>query len=658
MRFCRLALAIALIFAPEVASVSVDANENGWPAVSPATAVGAAAATGADLTSADLNIWSDGIVPRALAGDDIAGAVVVVVRNGNVIFQKGYGYSDVASRRSVNPETTLFRVASVSKLFTWTAVMQQVELGRLNLDTDINKYLDFRIPDTWPRPITLRNLMTHTSGFEEANKNTYAVDAASIPQLGSLLKSWIPERIYPPGEVVAYSNYGAALAGYIVERASHERFEEYAAHHILAPLGMKHSTFVQPVPHSLAGDLSQGYVLGSQPPSSFEFVELRPAGGLSATGADMARFMIAHLDDGAFGGNRILKSESTVAMHAEAYRPDSALPGMGLGFWHVDRNGHVIVAHTGDTVLFHTGLYLVLDARTGLFVSENSAGGKGDFPHDIFLAFMERYFPGRPPTPAATLQTALADGRKIAGTYENSRRADSNFMIAEEISNERTVTLNPDATISLSGSNDSNGKLRKWREIAPFRWREMNGDRVLDAEIRDGRVAAVMTDASAPISILMPASFWRSASWNVPLFLGTIAVLALTVLFWPLAAILRWLLGRSNLLAGRTAAWRLMPIVALVDLVFLSGWAEFLSYTDNHIAAMSAANDWILHLLQAIGAIAVVGIVVPLYAVARAVPARDPPWWSKLSGALTALACISTVWFAFSLKLLSWSVAY
>jgi CubicO group peptidase (beta-lactamase class C family) len=612
------------------------------------------------LTSADLNTWLDHLVPAALAHDAVAGAVIVVVKDGKVLSERGYGYADVATRRAVDPGATLFRVASISKLFTWTAVMQQVELGKLDLDADINSYLDFPIPPAWPKPITLRNLMTHTAGFEETNKNTYAPDAASMPALGSLLKSWVPERIYPPGEVVAYSNYGAALAGYIVERVSHERYEDYVAHHILAPLRMQHSTFVQPPPAALADNLSKGYVLPSDAPSAFEFEELRPAGGLSATGADMARFMIAHLQDGAFGDSRILKNETAIAMHSEAWQADPELPGMALGFWHLDRNGHVIIAHTGDTVVFHSSLYLILDAHVGLFVATNSAGGE-DLQRDVFNAFVDRYFHASQPEPAPTptLGSALADARQIAGTYENSRRADSSFMIAEEIFNERTIRVNPDATISLSGSVDANGHLRKWREVAPLRWREVDGMHRLDAIRHNGQVTAIATNTGAPIAVLMPASFWRSATWNVPLFLATLGILVLTVVCWPVAALLRRLFRKPLALAGSAAiAYRLTFIVVMADLIFLCGWSEFLRYTDDHVAAMDSRIDWLLRLLQALGTAGTIGTLAPIYLLAHALRNPSLRWWTKGSAALVAIACTATVWFTFSLNLLSWTLNY
>ena len=229
-------------------------------------------ATAHTLDAADVNAWLDGYIPYAIHSGDIAGAVVVVVKDGQILTERGYGYADVKAEKPVDPKTTLFRPGSVSKLFTWTAVMQQVEAGKIDLDADVNKYLDFKIPERNGKPITMRNLMTHTPGFEEAIKHLFVQDKTRFKKLGPYLKIWTPNRIYDAGEQAAYSNYGAALAGYIVERVSGEPFDDYVAHHIFQPLGMTHSTFDQPLPANLAPDMAKGYPQASQDPKPFEFV--------------------------------------------------------------------------------------------------------------------------------------------------------------------------------------------------------------------------------------------------------------------------------------------------------------------------------------------------------------------------------------------------
>jgi len=262
-----------------------------------------------ELTGADLGAWLDGMMPLALGRGDIAGAVVVVVKDGQVLVAKGYGAADMKTGKPVDPARTLFRPGSISKLFTWTAVMQLVEQKKLDLDTDVNTYLDFTIPHTFGQPVTLRDLMTHRPGFEEQIKRLFTEDPTRMRSLGEGLKTWVPEQIYPPGDRPAYSNYGATLAGYIVERVSGEKFADYIAHHIFQPRGMTHATVVQPLPRNLAGDMSSGYDKASGDPKKFELVWMSPAGALSSTGGDIAKFMIAYLN----GVSPILKPE-TVSM--------------------------------------------------------------------------------------------------------------------------------------------------------------------------------------------------------------------------------------------------------------------------------------------------------------------------------------------------------
>jgi len=200
------------------------------------------------LTADDVDTWLDGFMPFAITRGDIAGAVVVVVKGGQILTQRGYGYADVAAGRKVDPQKTLFRVGSISKIYTWTAVMQQVELGRIDLDADINKYLDFRVPAYRGRAVTMRNLMSHTSGFDETDHCLLSPDRTRSPSLAKVARDCLPPRVYPVGEVPAYSNYGTTLAGYIVQRVSGEPFDAYVERHIFAPLDMRHASFRQPLP--------------------------------------------------------------------------------------------------------------------------------------------------------------------------------------------------------------------------------------------------------------------------------------------------------------------------------------------------------------------------------------------------------------------------
>ncbi|HYE87139.1 MAG TPA: serine hydrolase domain-containing protein, partial [Vicinamibacterales bacterium] len=275
--------------APPVEPQSQSTTGASTPPASPAKQ-----AQGRPLTADDVNAWLDGFFPYAIGKANIPGAVVVVVKDGAVLTQRGFGLADVARRRPVDPRRTLFRPGSISKLFTWTAVMQQVEQGRLNLDEDVNRYLDFRIPAYQGKPVTLRNIMTHTAGFEEQAKGIITTKREDYKGFESLLKQWVPERVYPAGSTPAYSNYATSLAGYIVQRVSGQPFDDYLDRNIFGPLGMSRSTFRQPLPANLRPLMSEGYRHGKKEPYGFEFVGASPAGSLSATGEDMGRFMIAH----------------------------------------------------------------------------------------------------------------------------------------------------------------------------------------------------------------------------------------------------------------------------------------------------------------------------------------------------------------------------
>jgi CubicO group peptidase (beta-lactamase class C family) len=207
----------------------------------------------------------DELIQTQMDAHHIPNAAAVVVSGGEVLYIKGFGQANLETGHPVDPESTLFRIGSTAKLVTWTAVMQLVEQGLLDLDADVNQYLDFQIPSTVlsqpgeVAPVTLAHLMTHTAGFEAYPDQIFRLTPESLLPLDQYVRQHLPERAFPPGEIAAYSNYGTALAGYIVERVSGQPFAAYTEENIFAPLGMKHSTFRQPVSAELAGNLAHPY---------------------------------------------------------------------------------------------------------------------------------------------------------------------------------------------------------------------------------------------------------------------------------------------------------------------------------------------------------------------------------------------------------------
>src|ERR1700689_3820185 len=473
--FCLFSVAIAARAAP--ADPAVEASSN--PAVAH------------PLERNDLEPWLDGLMPYAIERGDVAGAVVAVVKNGEVIFAKGYGYADVAKHKPVDAERTMFRPGSISKLFTWTAVMQLVEQGKLDLDHDVNEYLDFKIPPRSDGPITLRDILTHTPGFEEQIKALIVSDPKQLVPLKVYADQKTPVRIFKAGSTPAYSNYATALAGYIVERISGQPFDDYIDAHLFKPLQMSHATFRQPLPAAFAADMSKGYALASQPAKPYEIVVAAPAGSLRASGVDMAHFMIAHLEGGEYHGARILGAETLKLMHETPTDMIPPLNRMMLGFYEQNYNGHRVISHGGDTVYMHSYLHLLLDDHVGLFVSVNSAG-RDAATHIIrpalFQQFADRYFPGPREKRRVDKKTAVADAHVLAGYYESSRRAETSFISIISFASPFKLSVDKDGLLTSPSFKGRNGAPRRYREVAPFVWRDVDSGWRLAAQAGNGRV--------------------------------------------------------------------------------------------------------------------------------------------------------------------------
>jgi CubicO group peptidase (beta-lactamase class C family) len=608
-----------------------------------------------DLTVDDVHAFLDGFVPMQLEREDIAGAVVLVVKDGAILFAKGYGYSDVEKKAPVTVDATLFRPGSVSKLFTWTAVMQLVEQGKLDLDRDINEYLDFKIAAKFGKPITLRNIMTHTPGFEEQVKDLITEDAAPSATLKQHLVTHIPERIFPPGTTPAYSNYGAALAGYIVERVSGRPFNDYVAENIFKPLEMAHSTFAQPLPAELKPLMSNGYRLGSGKAKPFEIIEEAPAGALAATAADMSRFMIAHLQNGKLESAQILRSETATQMHSRQFGLSPALNGMCLGFYEETRNGKRIIGHGGDTGYFHSDLHLMMENGIGFFVSYNSAG-KGDIsPRSaLWYHFLDRYFPYTPPK-AEKLASADADAKNVAGRYLTTRRSESSFLKVGAVEENARVTPDENGTIKVEPFKDFNGQIKKWQEIAPLVYRSVNGQDLL-AFVRDYN-GNMLLAPNFPAAAEQRVSLVQSADFNQALIVGVLIILGLTLVCWPLAAIIR---GHYHQQLDLDAGYlRLRPwvrVICAVNIAFLLSFLMVL--TSGGIGALSSKTDFKFHAIQALGILGALGSIVVLIASLRSWKDPHAWFWGKVWNLLLLLACLGFVWFSYHWNLLNFNLNY
>ena len=610
------------------------------------------------LDAKDVEAWLDGYLPYALERARIPGAVVVVVRGNQVVLEKGYGFADVAKRAPVLPDTTLFRPGSVSKLFTWTAVMQQVELGKIDLDKDVNAYLDFKIPPYQGKPITMRNIMTHTAGFQESVRYLISSDPKAVMALKKQMPLALPDRVFAPGTTPAYSNYATALAGYIVERVSGEPFDAYIENHIFNPLGMDHSTFRQPLPANLAAHMAKGYPDVTQKPKPFEIVIPGPAGSLSASGADMGKFMIAHLNDGA----GLLKPETTAMMHDYKAPGIGPLNSMALGFYEQWVNGHRAIAHGGDTVYFHSYLWLFPDADIGLYISMNSAGQAGDagaVRSALFHKFADRYLPGTEKPGTVDAKTASQHAQMMVGNYVSSRGSFTNFFSLFGLLGQATISLTEDGKITFPALDGLGAGARDWVEVEPFVWRDLGTNERLAAEVKDGKVVRFSLDAGSPFMVFEPAPASVNAAWLNPALIFAFAIVTLAALAWPVRALVRRSYKAEFALSGKARrAYRLSRIFAWLVLAALAGWMILIMTFSADIGAIGGPLDGLIHLLRILTPVAAFGLLFTAgWHLWLSIQGKQR-WTMKLGAVLLVLAALPLVWVTLAFHLYGFNMVY
>ena len=422
---------------------------------------------------AHVEAYVDGIVKALMKGHSSPSGTVAIVQDSELILAKGYGHEDIEQQVPVDPHQTLFRPGSTSKLFTWVAVMQQVEQGKLNLETDVNEYLKtFQIEQTFEEPITLWHILTHTSGFEDGALGYLIIeDPDEALPLSEAMARYQPLRVNPPGAQTSYSNYATALAGLIVENVSGVPFNDYIRDNIFKPLGMNNSSFVEPLPEDLAARMATSYGLeaGDFIEKPFEIItSFGPAGALSSTATDMVKFGQAILNGGELSGNRILRPETVDQMLSPQFSHDERMAGMGLGFYVGDYNGHTVWGHGGDTQWFHS--YLGVDRANDLTFFVSFGGSGGSPVRTLFApALYDQYFPRVEAPPEPPEDFAQRAG-KYAGAYGFWR---SNFSTIEKafgLGGGLTVAPTEDNTLVVVFGD----KAKQYAEVEKNLFREMS----------------------------------------------------------------------------------------------------------------------------------------------------------------------------------------
>jgi CubicO group peptidase (beta-lactamase class C family) len=608
--------------------------------------------------AAELEAFLDGLLARQLAENHIAGAAVAIVKDGQLLLAKGYGYADVENGIPVDPEQTLFYIGSVGKLFTWTAVMQLVEQGKLALDADVNTYLDFRIPDTYPEPITLKHLLTHTPGFEDLYFENLALDADDLLPERDWLVSHMPARVRPPGDAAAYSNYGTQLAGYIVARVSGKPYEQYIQEHILDPLGMAHSTAYSPAPPELRAHAAVGYmhVDGAFRPAP-DFIgqpAMIPAGSHASSAADMARFMIAYLADDDSGAipatGRILSEATAGQMLSTLYAPDPRLRGTAYGLFDLSENGRRTLGHDGDTLGFKTLLLLAPDEHLGIFVSYN--GEEADAltrQHFGFQrAFFDHYFPALAVEPIQPPVDFARRAGRFEGTYRMARGA---YTTLEKYRN---------MTGGIEVSDPGDGALLiqtpwgEWRfvEVEPFYFRQVDGSSaILFREDSRGRITHMFMDV-APQFAFEKMKWYEMPGFNLGLVLVCLLIFLSVIPIAVIRTIRQRRAGRAAepLARGARTANRILLGICVLNLLFVAGavlWGE------ANLTPLFGVSP-IFRVVLGLGVASAALTAVALVCAALAWKDRRGSVAGRVYYTMVTAAAVAFVWFLNFWNLLGW----
>jgi CubicO group peptidase (beta-lactamase class C family) len=526
-------------------------------------------------TAESVRAFLDERVPALLAEFDTPGAAVAVTDRDATLYQRGYGHADIASGRPVTADGTAFATASVAKSFTAMALMQLVDAGRVELHADVNDYLpdDVTVPDTYAgRPVTLHHLLTHTAGFEEAVVGMAVERPDQLLTLREYVRRHQPRRVEPPGRFTAYSNYGLAMVGLVVEEVSGQEFGAYLSEHVFAPLGMDRTVLGQAADARARLDVPTSYLhadAGCVPTTDLLLNGL-PAGGAFTTVEDMARFVRVLLRGGELGGRRVLSDAGIAAMLQRHEGNDDRLAGAGYGTWQRALDPAVF-GHDGDLPGTHTEYVVVPELGLGIYVATNGDGRDADPVHDMESAlvaeFLER-FAGvhREGTPVP-----VADPGDYAGTYLSTRASQSDLSALKTAFDQVKVQKAADGTLQTVSPVLPD---QTWTPLGNGLYQEPNGDR-LAFVVEDGQVVGLATDRD-PTQAYERVPWYADPHVHLLVAAGALVVLA-TALVWPLTALVRRLRGR------RRTAPPAARLVASVAALLCLGFAAFLAYAVGQI---------------------------------------------------------------------------
>ncbi|NLD49713.1 MAG: beta-lactamase family protein [Clostridiaceae bacterium] len=539
------------------------------------------------ITSGELECFINEAFDREMQKFNIPGAAISIVKDNHIILSKGYGYADIDNKKLVEADRTMFRIASVTKLFTANAVMQLVENKNINLNEDINNYLtDFKIKNRYSTKVTMAQLLTHTSGIDSDIIGDLSEKEAEVKPVSQFLKNRMLPVVREPGQFIQYSNYGMALSGCIVEEVSGMSCKDYITKHIFEPLEMENTNFEMNPDELAKGYKIENGVLTQQ--NLKGYFNLYPIGGIVSTVDDMSKFMIAHLNNGEYNKKHILTRTTSIDMHSRHAGFDSTVPGMCYGFAEGFRNGYRTIGHPGYSPDgFSTELCLLPDFNLGIFVAVNQ-GTNNSFPQNFVNEFIDHYFPA----PADSLDDCIMAGvldKRIEGTYrfgEYTRTTLNKgdiFGAGEDVK----VIINKDKSITVHEADPFTGEKTATvaTQVKPMIFKSSDGEYFAFKLNNDGEVTYMANTSNSWHGTYERISWYEGNLFQVGIFMACSVILLVEIILFIVFATRYFVMKHKHTVRVSLfvrSVNLLLGINSLLNLLFygisLTTWGDRLRY--------------------------------------------------------------------------------
>jgi CubicO group peptidase (beta-lactamase class C family) len=599
----------------------------------------------------------------------ISGAVFTLVKDGEVFFSKGYGYSNLETKKVFDPKETVLMNASLAKIFTAISVLQLYEDGQIDLREDIRPYIDgFTLPDNYPGTLSFANLLTHTDGFEARMIGDAAFDIADLKPLEELLDRYMPTQLYAPGEFMTYSNFAANIAGTTVSKISGQLFEEYAAENILLPLNMTSSSLTQPLPDALEKRMATGYSYGNDELTSMPrmYIRYAPAGGLSSTADDISKLMIALLNNGEYDGQEILEEDTVNLMFTQQYTPDPRMGGMSYGLFEHKANGETSYLRDGDGVGTKSRIFLMPEHDLGFFINYNEESSQ--LRLEIVDEFLNRYFPKDTEENATPISDHKERVSRFEGTYQPIQADLSSFAKIQYFFAGQIEIRSDDSGylfIKAAGRGDGLGGFEeesKWLETDELYFQRVDGNgQVAFLENEDGEISHIVSGQGYHATYEKLA-WYETQSFHI-IFIEIIVLIIAsfqisTLLIWPILLLIRKFRHKTALLGNNDT----FAIAARIYAALVSGMLALLVFRSigvlfaiDSIAGLPnyvfGVRDTMKVALNINYVPAILSIVIPVLAVF----AWKHSWWTRstrIHFSFLTFAVLGAIWWIWYWNLL------